>query len=166
MKIRSVCVLFLLLACSALAAVPPSPRPAVFVLVSFSMPKASLDGWLREAQALGAEVAVRGLVDGSFSKTLACVRALSQRTGAGLAIDPVAFRDFGIKAVPAVVVAVPQPPCLPHRPCAPPIFSVVYGDVHLQYALTRLAQGGDTRVQRLAQVALHGLTHGGPPHAN
>ena len=114
----------------------------LLVFVSFSLPEATLINTLAEAKRLGATAVLRGLKGGSLKKTLQAAYRLSQKTGAGLAIDPVAFERFNIEQVPAWVVFNEN-----HS-------GVVLGAVSADYALSVIAQHAEKDVRTLAQTAL------------
>jgi conjugal transfer pilus assembly protein TrbC len=117
-------------------------RPQVMILVSFSMPRASLKQWLTQARRIQAPVVVRGLVNNSFKTTLKRVQTLQGRHGTGVQLNPLVFRRFQITRVPAVVVTHGTDPM--QRGAASPLtYDVVYGDVSLRYALNQLASRGE-----------------------
>src|SRR6266487_3970402 len=114
-----------------------APVSSVLIFVSFSMPKDSLRGWLKEADTLKAPVVIRGLVNGSFRDTTNAVMALLLDNRGGVQLDPTLFRRFHIEKVPAVVVV--RPACLSQSDCNDPTdFDVIYGDVTLEYALKQI----------------------------
>lgn len=83
-------------------------RNGVFYLVSWSIPEPELKGYLREAYKLGATVVFRGLIEDNFHKTVDRTKALAvelNKEAPHTTIDPVIFRQFGVKTVPALVVA-------------------------------------------------------------
>ena len=101
------------------------PTP-ILVFVSFSMPKASIKGWVEQARISGAAIYIRGLVNNSFKETIAAVSELVKDTPGGLLIDPTLFKKYSITQVPAVVVVNRED------------FDVIYGDVTLDYALNKI----------------------------
>lgn len=105
----------------------PNPRNSpVLIFVSFSMSQESLRGWLVQAQKINAPIYIRGLVNNSFKDTTVAVSQLIQNQKGGLLIDPPLFKKYAIKEVPAVVVPKGDD------------FDVIYGDVTLDYALTKI----------------------------
>ncbi len=128
-----------------------TPKSNVLVFVSFSMPKESVKGWMREAEKIHAPVVIRGLVNNSFKATMQKMTELARDNHGGVQLDPTLFKLFNIKQVPAVVVT-NYTPCLANRTCVN-TYDVVYGDVHLDYALKKIADQND-EVSSIAQTAL------------
>lgn len=123
----------------------------VYVFVSFSMPKESLQRWAAQAKKTNAPLVIQGLVDDSFTKTQQAVAALSHDGQSGVVLDPRLFRQYHIQQVPAVVVVHPTDlkPCLPNQSCwHSEVSDVIIGDVGLESALQVIAERGDN-----AQVA-------------
>jgi len=123
----------------------PQSSSRLLIFISFSMPKESLKALARQAKKAGGTLVLRGLVDDSLKKTLASVIEILGADDLGdLSIDPMAFRTFGIHAVPAMVVAASSQK-----------FDVIYGDVSLSYALKKMVDGGEE--SQLAQSYLSRL---------
>jgi conjugal transfer pilus assembly protein TrbC len=125
-----------------------APTSNVLIFVSFSMPKESLRGWLREANLIKAPVIIRGLVHQSFRETTNAVMGILPNERGGVQLDPLLFRRFHIEKVPAVLVA--RTDCLRDETCHE--FDVVYGDVTLNYALKTIADRSDA-VSPYAELA-------------
>ncbi len=136
----------------------PVVHDSVYIFVSFSMPKESLQQWSAQAQKIHAPLIIQGLVDNSFTKTQQAVAALSHEGQGGVVVDPRLFRQYHIVQAPTVVVVHPTVlrPCLPNQSCwHPDIYDVVSGDVGLEAALRIVADRGDNAVvaeRLLAQV--------------
>lgn len=125
----------------------------LLVFVSTSMPAPSIKKLIRQAQAAGGVVVLRGLVKNSFQETKAFFNAHADPDRAPpIVIDPTQFARYGIESVPAFVVT--NSACIDHEPACretAPAFSAAQGDVGLDYALEHLA-----RDQRLgARAARH-----------
>jgi len=116
------------------------------VFVSFSMPPQLLEDTLKECTQLHIPAYLNGLYRNSMQETALKIRALSQRIPAlSLQIDPTAFERFGIKQVPALVVANGN------------VFDVIYGHLHLSEGLLRIADRGESgltqaEVRRMTDV--------------
>ncbi|HZW61156.1 MAG TPA: type-F conjugative transfer system pilin assembly protein TrbC [Candidatus Babeliales bacterium] len=123
----------------------------VLVFVSFSMPQTSIKGWMNEAEKIHAPVVIRGLVNNSFKATIQKMTELASDNHGGVQLDPTLFKTFNIKQVPAVVVT-NNANCLPNQTCTN-TYDVVYGDVHLDYALEKIARQND-ELSSIAQTAL------------
>lgn len=132
--------------------VASSPKSTVLIFLSFSMNDESIQGWMREASKINAPVIIRGLVDNSFKATVAKIASLKIKTG--LQVDPILFKKFDINQVPAVVV-VDTAKCLPMQSCQQ-VFDVIYGNVHLSYALKKIVEQNDD-LSPIANDALKNL---------
>ncbi len=136
------------------ASATPIIQNSVYVFISFSMPKESLQQWAAQAKKVHAPLVIQGLVDDSFTKTQQAVAALSSEHQSGVVLDPRLFRQYHIQQVPTVVVVNPTAlkPCLPNQSCwQPDTPDVVSGDIGLEAALRIVADRGDNAViaQRL-----------------
>jgi type-F conjugative transfer system pilin assembly protein TrbC len=74
----------------------------VFVFVSFSMPKESLQSLLKEAQKYNATLIIRGLYKNSFKETAAILKGFDCQSE-GMEINPELFDRFKITHVPVFV---------------------------------------------------------------
>ncbi|OAD97952.1 type-F conjugative transfer system pilin assembly protein TrbC [Pantoea sp. OXWO6B1] len=107
-----------------------TPRAVYFV--SLGIPQEGLLPMLEDARRFGIPATIRGLVDNDFRKTASMMFDLSKKDKqAGVQIDPTLFRQYGIKAVPALVVT-----------CGAE-FDVIYGSLELKQALKEVQQRGD-----------------------
>src|SRR5580658_5555632 len=129
----------------------------IFIFISFSMPKESIKGWMKEAAIIHAPVVIRGLVNNSFKATVQKMAELAKDNQGGMQVDPNLFRRYNIKNVPAVVVT-NQANCLPNQSCRED-YDVIYGNVHLGYALEKIANRDDA-VSAIAQEMLITLREG------
>lgn len=107
--------------------------PQAKIYISFSMPNLSLHQWLEQAYDLKIPVFIRGLYQNSFRETQNKIMRLYENSNNknGIAIDPLEFRRYQIRKVPALVLAMDKD----H-------YDVVYGDVSLEAALTVIAKQG------------------------
>lgn len=138
----------------------PAEESGLFIMVSFSMPRESIERLASQANKAGATLVLRGMVDDSLPKTAETVADFLKRyPGAQFQIDPTVFRRFAVAQVPAFVISA-QPPdantcgkgCDPRN-----TFSSVAGDVTLDYALEYLAMQRDERFAALAESRLKRL---------
>lgn len=132
----------------------PVVHDSVYIFVSFSMPKESLQQWSAQAQKIHAPLVIQGLVDDSFTKTQQAVAALSSEHPSGVVLDPRLFRQYHISQAPTVVIVHPTAlkPCPPNQSCwQPDATDVISGDIGLEAALRIVADRGDNAVvaQRL-----------------
>ncbi len=129
----------------------------IYIAVSLSMPKASLRQLAREAEKAQAVLVIRGLLDGSFTKTQAALKGVFvEGEPAGLIIDPRVFQQYHVERVPSFISATDEvQPCDEgiecNRPDVP--FDVVRGNVSLGQALQLLADKG-TEAPDVARRAL------------
>jgi len=115
----------------------PEDRPvaAALVFVSFSMPPDELKQRVRDAAQLNIPVVIRGMVNGDMRTTANAVAQLVRDTNTGgVQIDPVTFRQYGISAVPVVVVTCGSGGKTLDR---------LAGDVTLPEALKRISEDGE-----------------------
>lgn len=110
------------------------------VLVSFSMPDASLRQLSEQARTYGFSTVFRGLVNNSFADTLAKLQEVfdgDTENMPGVSIDPTAFVRFDVEAVPAFIfLKGPMDPCESQGCISDPApeHDIVYGNVSFQYA--------------------------------
>jgi conjugal transfer pilus assembly protein TrbC len=89
---------------------------------------------------------IRGIFGNDFNTTIAKVKKLvqpqqGQSPLGGVSINPIWFKQFDIKHVPAFVVMKPNT-CTDKPPCDPDNYDVVYGNVSLFDALDTVAREG------------------------
>ena len=131
----------------AVKAEPAAAQPALYVLVSFSVPEASLKRIAQDAARAGAVMILRGLKAGSaplsLGATMEALRPLAD-SGASVQVHPQLFERFGIDAVPAFVLTTGEAERCDEeaRACAPHFAAA--GDVPLRYALEHLARHSAT----------------------
>lgn len=106
--------------------------PAAIYFVSLGIPEEGLLPMLADARRFGIPATLRGLLDNDFRKTASAMFELSKKDKqAGVQIDPTLYQQFGIKAVPALVVT-----------CGGK-FDVLYGSLPVKQALEEVRQRGD-----------------------
>jgi conjugal transfer pilus assembly protein TrbC len=129
---------------------PQTTGPSLLVFISLSMPAATLNRLLDQAQSAGATLVLRGLVRGSIRDTALQVRQLIGTRQVSVQIDPEAFDRYAITQVPAFVLlaGLPNAPNSNAGPaCSTPVcentsgsvrVARVFGDVSLEHALTHI----------------------------
>jgi conjugal transfer pilus assembly protein TrbC len=133
---------------------------SLFVLVSFSIPPASLERLVNQSSKAGAMIVLRGVVDGSLTKTAELAAQLIKKNPAAqFQIDPGLFKRFGVSQVPTVVLARDAGDSRTCGKECDPIntFSSVSGDVSLDYALEYISRQGDANFAQLAAGRLKRL---------
>ena len=141
--------------------------PGLLYFASFSLPDATLDRTVAQADRSGAALVVRGLVKGGdFRVTLERMDKVLKGRKVSILIDPTLFTRFEIQHVPTVVlVAGGEAGRCDDQVCAtpaPPHWAVA-GDVSLEYALeaiVRLAPEAEAAA-RPYLTALRGGFHEG-----
>jgi conjugal transfer pilus assembly protein TrbC len=117
----------------------------LMLFVSLSMPKGSLERAARDAKKASSTIVMRGVSKGvGPGKWVQSMTALEPitNTGTAVSLDPDLFERYGIKRVPAVVVAADPKAGCQEDACRE--YAVVYGDVTLAYALERLIDRKDS----------------------
>jgi conjugal transfer pilus assembly protein TrbC len=111
------------------------PVDAALVFVSFSMPLDELKQRVRDAAALNIPLVIRGMVNGDMRATANAVAGLVKESNTGgVQIDPTTFRQYGITAVPVLIVACGEQGKKVDR---------LQGDLTLYQALKRVADEGE-----------------------
>ncbi|MBY4890593.1 type-F conjugative transfer system pilin assembly protein TrbC [Pantoea sp. DY-15] len=110
----------------------PKPKPRARYFISFSIPAAGLKTLLMDSSRFQVPATVRGLVNNSLKETASAMYDLvkDDKRG-GVQIDPTAFRQYGITAVPALVVT-----CGEHN-------DHIAGNFSLEQMLRKVAEEGD-----------------------
>ena len=104
------------------------------IFVSFSMPDLSLKQIIYDASLYRVPVVIRGLYQNSFRKTIENIfELIKENNKGGIAINPRWFKEYDIKAVPAIVVS--------HGHGTKS--DVVYGNIPLKKALLIIAERGE-----------------------
>ncbi|MFA8362885.1 type-F conjugative transfer system pilin assembly protein TrbC [Burkholderia ubonensis] len=113
----------------------------LLAFASLSMPADSLKRLIGDTARVGGVVVLRGFKDRSFKATAAAIQALGVDMSA-LQINPNAFKQYRISAVPAIVlVKADHVLDLDAEGCAlPENFAGVSGDVTLPYSLREIAR--------------------------
>ena len=130
----------------------PLPLPQAFVLVSFSMPEASLERLARDAKDAGVPLVLRGVPETkgpSDSKlpllnpqSLSAFQPLIE-SGADVQLNPELFSEFNIRQVPALIIK--EESSASADGCVQGTKAVIVpGDVTLGYALDRLTDRKDS----------------------
>lgn len=116
----------------------------LMVFVSLSMPKGSLEKAARDTRKAGASFIMRGVSKGvgpgRWVQSMAALEPLT-KNGGEVSLHPDLFERYGIKRVPAIVVAAEPSAGCSEDACRD--FAVIYGDVSLAYALERLTDRTD-----------------------
>ncbi|EGI9512077.1 type-F conjugative transfer system pilin assembly protein TrbC [Salmonella enterica] len=108
------------------------PQPAIQYFVSFSIPRNGLAIMLNNAAQFAVPVNIRGMINNDFRQTANTIFEMTKGSNkGGVQINPKAFRQYGITAVPALVVT-----------CGD-TFDRVSGDIRIDGLLRKVAEGGD-----------------------
>ena len=115
--------------------------PGLFLFVSLTMPRATLQGLVDQAARAKATIVIRGFANGSLRDTVAQVQGLIGKRQVAIQIDPLAFDRFAISKVPSFVLVRDgtRPVACASGSCAPAdSFLRSTGDVSLDYALEHM----------------------------
>ncbi len=127
---------------------------ALFIFMSFNMPKESLKLWAEQASRVQCPLLLQGFVDNDLIKTTEKTRTIfGEKADVEILIDPEKFEKFKIDMVPAVMVVEPynaQSNKADSHDNTTPSFDVVYGDTSLEEALKRIAKSGSEVNQKAA----------------
>lgn len=133
-------------------AAPQKPLPQAFVLVSFSMPQASLERLARDAKDAGVPLVFRGVPETKASsdskvpllnpQSLSAFQPLID-SGADVQLNPELFSEFNIRQVPALIIKEENSTSSDGRTQSAKAV-IVPGDVTLGYALDRLTDRKDS----------------------
>jgi len=102
-------------------------KSAIYIFVSFSMPKASLKALALEAKKHKAVLVIRGLIDNSFLKTATFVKDLEE----SVILDPLLFKEYNIGVVPTFTEV---------RQAG---YQKISGNITLAYALYKFKEGDE-----------------------
>ncbi len=140
--------------------------PKLYVFVSYSMPESSIRNLYRDANQIGAPLLVRGLINNNFTDTARkMVQILGtkdrSRKKTSILINPILFKKFGIKRVPAFVFIKGEDfslSCRTKKACeaSAPEHDVVYGDITLKKAVETLSLVNESMVLAAYEAALAG----------
>jgi len=137
---------------SATASNGSSKQPIAFV--SFSMPESQIKDLMREAKAIGATVALRGLIDDDFQETFIKLKQLAGELDSGLIIDPTLFKRFTVSSVPAFVLPLEPLQRCGKQDCPVPDYVKATGSATFQYFFDLVARVGSDREKTEAALWL------------
>lgn len=125
---------------------PNAAPPSILIFASLKMPSVSLKQLLYQANHYHLPVVIRGVLPGGFTQTVDVVQSLVAPSNVkkplgGVAINPIWFKQFNIKQVPAFVV-MKEGACQGKPPCDTDNYDVVYGNVSVFDALNTIGQRG------------------------
>jgi len=115
--------------------------PRLFIFVSLTMPRATLQRLVDQAARAKAAIVIRGFANGSLRTTVTQVQGLIGKQQVAIQIDPLAFDRFAITQVPSFVLVRDgtRPIACASGSCAPAdSFLRSTGDVSLDYALEHM----------------------------
>lgn len=113
---------------------PGQDGPKLLYFVSFSIPDSGIVNMDSEAKKYGFLPVVRGLINNDFKATAEKVFTLTKRNkDFGVAIDPFLFKEYNIRAVPALVMV-----------CGDK-HDLVYGSLPVKESLEKISLSGDCK---------------------
>jgi len=114
--------------------------PQVVIFISNSMPKNSIKAWYKQAQRIGARLALNGFIDNDYETTMEFAQTLFDDEIITFDINPALFDKVGVTQVPTVAI-IEEKACV-SEPCEIE-FDKVEGDVGLRHALNHLKDKGE-----------------------
>ena len=141
----------LLIAFSNVAMCLPYNNNKAMLFVSLGMPKLVLRQYLVQSKQYAIPVVIRGLLGNSYPKTTKRIYEIlhphnKQPIKSGIEIDPIWFRQFNIKVVPALVLNDGSQSC------------VIYGNLKLPKLLEIIKNNCNS--EKLKHLAIHYLENG------
>lgn len=131
-------------------------EPALYVMVSFSMPEASIARLGEQAARAGATLVLRGMISDSMQKTAQKTADFIKRyPGLQFQIDPTLYRRYAVTQVPTFVIVKDSEEKTCTKECdSTNYFVSVSGDVTLDYALDYLSRRSGERFAPIAEMKL------------
>ncbi len=119
----------------------------LWLLLSFTMPKQSLQQAMLEAEKYGVPVVFRGFVNNSVYETRAAILDVweTEEAAKGFGIDPTLFTRFNVNAVPVVIATSDTLEICETQGCEDdpiPLHDRVAGNIPLDSVLRMIAVGG------------------------
>lgn len=113
----------------------------LMIFASLGMPETALRALLASARQAGAVVVLRGFRNNSVRETAQAVAKFGENA-ANVVVNPNAFQQYRVKAVPAVVLAKPEAgSSMDEEGCSlPETYTKVTGDVTLSFALEHVVK--------------------------
>jgi hypothetical protein len=111
--------------------------PGLFIFVSLTMPRATLQGLVDQAARAKATIVIRGFANGSLRDTVAQVQGLIGKRQVAIQIDPLAFDRFAISKVPSFVWCATAHVPLPAPAAVAPLPTVSCGQLVTSAWITR-----------------------------
>lgn len=133
-------------------------EPSLLVLVSFSLPKESLERIALQASKSGAFLVFRGAVDNSLKKTADVVASFVDKyPGLQVQIDPTIYKRYSVTHVPTYILSKKsedKTACTKACDIGDSFLSVA-GDVTLDYALEQFSQSDNKSLAKVAERRLN-----------
>lgn len=133
----------------------------LIVFISRSMPKKTIVNLMSQASAIGAVFVVRGLIDGSYTKTTKYFYDLKGDNTVGVMINPTLFKAMDVKTVPTFALYQGEQDILTTACSIAPKYSKVSGDVSVHYALEMLARSKNLDLAQIANNEIEILDNSG-----
>lgn len=143
--------IFLIFSLISLASHPAHAAERLYYFWSFSMPEESLKAAFANGEKVGLVAVLRGLPEGPAKESLLRLKRLLGERKVEMVIDPLLFRLYAIKEVPAVVYAEGVNSSCEHCGPAPRHWKIL-GDVSLEAALENLTRSSPPVDQYLKKL--------------
>jgi conjugal transfer pilus assembly protein TrbC len=126
------------------SALQPPSGPSLLVFISFAMPELTLQRLVEQASRARATLILRGLLDGSLTRTAVRIQSLLGTRRAAVQIDPQAFDRYSVTRTPSFVLTrggSSEATCTEGVCASATGYVIVAGDVSLHYALRQMQRG-------------------------
>ncbi len=129
------------------------------VFISFSMPEALIEDYIKEARIYGGVLVLRGLINNSLKQTVSKLKEIEgiahingsngkndQKSNLSIIIHPHLFKLYDINQVPAIVVSKDNLSCILKYDDCSALYEhdKVYGSVTIEYALEEFEKNGSS----------------------
>jgi conjugal transfer pilus assembly protein TrbC len=120
------------------------------VFISFSMPEALIEDYIKEARMYGGVLVLRGLVNNSLKQTVAKLKEIEgndeKKSNIAITIHPHLFKLYNITQVPTIVVSKDNLACiLKYDDCSTLYeYDKISGSITIGYALEEFEKNGSS----------------------
>lgn len=120
------------------------------VFISFSMPEALIEDYIKEARIYGGVLVLSGLINNSLKQTVAKLKDIEgndgKKSNISITIHPHLFKLYNITQVPTIVVSKDNLACiLKYDDCSTLYeYDKISGSITIGYALEEVAKNGSS----------------------
>jgi len=120
------------------------------VFISFSMPEALIEDYIKEARIYGGVLVLRGLINNSLKQTVAKLKEIEgsdeKKSNISITIHPHLFKIYNITQVPTIVVSKDNLACILKYDDCSTLYEhdKISGSITIGYALEEIAKNGSS----------------------